>query len=829
MKNNTVKPFHELLEVRPDVWDGTLDQSAYAASLGDVIRDVPAAKEYSDPVLFREMTYETEGMRKVFEGIRIRLQDGKGNGVRQIETSFGGGKTHAMIAMYHKCRDWNARPIVIDGQLLDVKNTLWGEIERQLDGTITKMMGQAAPSGGQIYELLNNRSKPILILIDEIFNYVKRAATVSIGNSDLADQTITFMQNLNGQLGSLPNVCLVMSLSKRDDVLAADTGNITASMQNEYYSNLQKVAGRQRKLVTVSEYNDISHIIRRRLFSTKEDTIQYSARNIIQYCIDQMKKGGSLSGDDIESYTERFSNTYPFTPDVIDVLHKRWGSYPTVQRTRGILRLLSLVVHSLLESKRSWIAPGDVNLSISEISQELLRHTGDNAASVIAADIVGSDALANKEGVEGVRCAQSIFMYSFPSTTRGATYAEVKRAAFTYNTSHSTIGDITGRLLRRCFYLKQTDDNLLWFDVKPNINHMIEQAKMNVSDGTVQDEERKWLDGAIDGGKFPDVHIWPDETHAFNIPDRPVLQLVICKKNDADWCKKVVNGTNKSHRINMNGLIFLLPNDGIMLGDLLRSYLGIRTVQQRLSNTPEYTKATRTLLDTELGRVRDGIGDELLKKYCVVYIPEKGGGVVGIRDYMFNPRLDSRKPLDHLLWERLVSEDHIAMGMAPDIAKQYGNDADGAYDTMIRTPGNVIPASLEVVRRAFETKEPEDTSTRGSSTGGGTTRGGTTYGGSTGGGTTDELKQDKPEEPEVTYERMVYTDVVDASGLDTIRSLLLEPRYLKLTAFDSNAKMRPDGKYDVRVEIRGEVPERIVSFLESAGRGHVETDGGWDE
>lgn len=236
-----MKPFHDLVDVRPDVRDGTLDQSAYAASLGDVAGDVdkPAAREYRDPKLFCQMTYVTEGMRRVLEDIRMRLHDGKGNGVRQIETSFGGGKTHAMIAMYHRCREWDATPVVIDGQALDVSNTIWGEMERQLDGRINTMTGQTAPSGTRIYELLHGRKKPILILVDEMFNYVANAAGVIVGNSDLAAQTIIFMQRLTGQMGSLPNVCLVMSLSDRADVLGSNItgGGGHPKIRPEYRTN----------------------------------------------------------------------------------------------------------------------------------------------------------------------------------------------------------------------------------------------------------------------------------------------------------------------------------------------------------------------------------------------------------------------------------------------------------------------------------------------------------------------------------------------------------------------------------------------------------------
>ncbi|MXX20604.1 MAG: DUF499 domain-containing protein [Cenarchaeum sp. SB0665_bin_23] len=827
VKSHTMRPFHELLEVRPDVRDGTLDLSVYAANLGDVSSkiDKPAAREYQDPKLFREMTYETERMRKALDDIRVRLQEGRGNGVRQLETSFGGGKTHAMIAMYHECTEWNAARIAIDCQVLDTAYTIWGEMERQLDGTITRMTGQVAPSGDKIYELFSNRDRPILILVDEMFNYIKRAIAIAIGNSDLADQTITFMQNLNGQLGSLPNVCLVMSLSNRDDVLKAD--NKTARTQNEYYEKLQRIAGRHLQPVTISEDNDISHIVRRRLFQTDEGIISDRAQDTIQHCMDKIKEGGLISADDVKPYTTRFNNTYPFTPDVIDILHKRWGSYATFQRTRGVLRLLSLVVHSMLKSKRGWIAPSDIDLSVSAIRGELLKHAGDNTASVVDADIVGSNALARKaDGDAGVRCATSIFMYSFPpKMSRGATLEEVKRSSFTDQTPHWVAGDAVGKLKRRCFYLEEGDEGMFCFDITPNINHMIDHAKQNVSDGAVHDAERNLLDGARDGGRFVNIHIWPDETEVYNIPDRPVLQLIICKKNSPEWCKRVVNGTSRSHRIHMNGLIFVLPTDGIVLNDMLRLQLGAESVHSHMKNSTEYTSARRSYVDSEIKRARDALGDELCKKYSVIYIPDRDEGVIKFKEYMFNPKLESNISLDTLLWERLVRDNQIAEKIAPDIARGYGSDADGAYDTMIRIPGNAMPASLEVVRRAFETKEMKDkdeselepdTPVSGDSTWSGFSSG--------------EIP-DKPEPAEsaATYERVVYTDVLDAVGLNNIRSVLWAPQNYTLNGFTCNIDKRPDGMYDVRLEVRGVVPDSVVSNIRPTERGHVEIDGGWEE
>ena len=807
-----VKPFRELVEARPDVQDGTLDQSAYAANLGDVVShiDKPAARAYRDPKLFEEMTYKTDSMNRLLDEVRARLQEGRGNGVRQIETGFGGGKTHTMITMYHECREWGATPIVIDGQSIHVSKTLWGEMERQLDGHTTKMAGQVAPSGEQIHELLRDRTKPTLILIDEIFNYISGAAGIEVGNSDLAAQTIVFMQRLAGQLGSLPKTCLVMSLSDKDDVLNTDTK--TAKRHLEYYAKLQNVVGRQRQLDAVSEYGDVSHIVRRRLFKTKEDIISYAAKDIIEYCIKQMTAGGSLTTDEAADYKKRFEDTYPFTPDVIDVLHNRWGSYADFQRTRGVLRLLSLVVHSLLGSDRSWISPGDIDLSVPAIRQELLKYTGDNAGAVLTTDIAGPNALAKDVGV---RCASSIFMYSFPSTVKsGATEAEVKRATFSHDMSHAVVGDTIRGLLASLFYLVETESKMLRFDLKPNINQMIDQAKRNASDSAVIEEERKRLEEAMGGGRFVNIIRWPDENHAHNIPDKPVLQLIICKHNNAEWCASMVNGTQKSRRINMNGLIFLLPADGIRLGELLREHLGILDVQQRLFGTPECTKKILDYLKSEVERTKHGICDELLKKYSVVYMAKDGGGVRKIREYTFKYDTDTGKPLDHLIWKRLVNDDCITdRVLASDIAKQYGDDADTAYDTMLRTPGEVLPASLEVVRRSFEPSQPyvpgprpEPKPHR-----------------------PDENTTDgeiKPLEPEVMHDSLTYGDVVESSGLDDMRSLFLEAKHLELTAFDCAVKLRPDGKYDIHVEMKGRIPDRLVS---SFSPDQAVYDDGWDE
>ncbi len=378
-----------MVEPRTDVREGIMDKSVYAASLGDLLRHSDAGKPYWNKKEFDKLTYRTRGMEEALENIRIRLHEGRGNGFRQIETSFGGGKTHSMMAMYHMCKDWDVIPIVIDGADLDPStDTVWGEIERQLDGNVDKMSGKVAPGGTAILELLD-REKPVLILIDEISHYFDGSKGVTVGDSNMAIQTVNFLQKLFNKVGQLPRVCVVISLPDRDEVI-----------EKEYYGQVQRVAGRQKQIITVSSSADIPHIIRRRLFKTGEDIIMDRADDIIQEYVEQCVEGHSISQSEADDYTERFRATYPFTPDVIDVLYERWGNYPSFQRTRGVLRLLSSVVHSLLKSERPYITLSDIDLRVDVIRKELLLHAGENVESLIHSDIISKQSGAVRGGGE---------------------------------------------------------------------------------------------------------------------------------------------------------------------------------------------------------------------------------------------------------------------------------------------------------------------------------------------------------------------------------------------------------------------------------------------
>ena len=689
-----VDPFHLVAKPRPDVEQGVTDESVYAASLSDLLHHSDAGKRYWDSKEFDRLTYMTVGLREALDDVRLRLQEGRGNGFRQMETAFGGGKTHSMIAMFHECRKWGAVPIVIDGGRLNAsKQTIWSEIEKQLDDKIDIMDGMIAPSEDEIYDLLHGRDKPILILMDEILPYVESAAGHIIGETNMAVQTNTFMQRLSSKVRALPNVCVVISLPDREN-----------AQEKGLYDHLKNVAGRQRQLIAVATESDMPHILRRRLFETEEPVIEDRAGENVKAYVERCVEGKSIAPDDADGYASDFASSYPLTPDVLDVLFNRWATYPTFQKTRGALRLLSVIVHSLLKSDRTEITLADIDLEVPAIREELLKHTGDNMKGIINADITGQRAGAKDFKEAGVRCARTIFMYSFPRECKGATQAEVKRAASTDMITHSEVGDVLGSFQKALFHLDLTNDDMYRFMTKENINRVIARAVSNVNTKEIDVEEFERLKVAADGGGFDRVVVWPDRRE--RIEDRPVMQLAILRENDPEQCRWLVsNISQKQGRANSNALAFVMPTNGGKLAENIRRLLAMRRIRQTHREILESNPVNGRRIADDENDAKNYIPRGLREKYADVWLPDKKEGVRRL-EVMMVDTLNDNTPIGKIVWDHLVKESEVHESFTRQMLDaEYGGDPDKAFRLMMTTPGERRPASLDVLRNAEEPKE----------------------------------------------------------------------------------------------------------------------------
>jgi len=661
-----MKPFHTVAIPYDDILRGRLTMDIFAADLWDVSQD-QGVDEYRDPETFFRRTYLTRGLKNLLDVVEKRLGGRGGDPVIQIQTPFGGGKTHSLIAMYHRAKEWGAKRAVVVGTALDPKDpegTIWGVIEKQLTGKVEILSGRTSP-GKEKIKLLIKSYQPVLILIDEILEYATKSSGVRVGDSTLSAQTAAFIQELTEVASTLESVCLVVTLP---------TSAVEHYDENaeKLFRQLQHVTGRYEKIYTPVVEEEISRIIRQRLFSQVDlETIKNTVSDIVDFIENEnIMPGGVQPGE----YKERFVESFPFMPDVIDILYKRWGSFYTFERTRGVLRLLSLVIYDLKESSLPYISLADFNLNNQEIRRELLKHIGNEFDSVIASDITGPESgaeLVNGElgksyaGLRfGTRAATTIFLYSFSGgPEHGVGINGIKRSAAVYPNPSNVVAEATERLKNKLFYLQIKDDRY-YFSNQPNLNRIILTYTDNVDDRILPEIEKSLLRTMIKGGFFK-TYLWEEDSG--NIVDSEELKLVILNKKDDRIISDILLNKGMTPRVNKNTVFFLYPAESERPAfiNALKRKIALENILK--DNSLSLTEEQEEEIKSELGNIQDSLKELLRKLYRFVGIPAKhqyremdlGSPVAGVGFY-----------IDRDVFEELKIEGNIITKLSPNAIKE---------------------------------------------------------------------------------------------------------------------------------------------------------------
>src|SRR5271157_486854 len=98
------KPWHQVVQLRPDLLTGELSMTQFAADLYDVVMD-RGSSVYRTPYEFFSLTYPTYNLRELAKDVVHRLAGKSDKAVRQLELTYGGGKTHTEITLFHLVRD----------------------------------------------------------------------------------------------------------------------------------------------------------------------------------------------------------------------------------------------------------------------------------------------------------------------------------------------------------------------------------------------------------------------------------------------------------------------------------------------------------------------------------------------------------------------------------------------------------------------------------------------------------------------------------------------------------------------------------------------------
>lgn len=679
-----------------DIYEGRFTLDVYASDLWDVVKGV-APEEYRDRELFFLRTYETDGLRQIVSQAEARLKGEPADPVVQLQTPFGGGKTHTLIYLYHKAKEWKANVFVFCGDKISARDsTLWEEMERQLSGRVERFKGEIAPGGEKIKEFLTH-FEPLLILMDEVHAYLVSAQAIRVGDSNLADQSLLFIQTLTNVIKSMEKTAMYVSLPSSSPYSGEEA--------NKLLANLKHIVGRVERVYTPITDEEVASVIRKRLFSKVDEE---KAKRIVNEFIEFSEREKILpQGVEKSHYRERFLKSYPFQPELIDVLYQRWGSFPEFQRTRGVLRLLALVVHSLIGKNRPFIRLADFDLSNESIRRELVKHIGSEYDSIIAQDITSETSGAKKVDKAlgdsyrpyyfGTKVATTIFMYSFSGAgEKGTTKNEIKLSASEPSVGSSIIVETIDKLKETLFYL---DEENLYFKNRPNLNKVLIDKIENISEEKIEEVEMDLLKKELKGDF--ENYIWPKNSK--DVPDSPKLKLIVLRR---------VNGMNEIYekygerpRIYKNTLLFVVAdsNERPRFEEVLKKKFAWEAIDK--DSTLSLTEAQKREVKEKIKRFEEQIRSALRNLYRKVFLPAKDELKeidLGIATY------GKDRSLDKELYERLKSEGEILSNLSPKVLiDKYLKDSEYVktkeiYETFLKVPGEPRIYSEDILKSAIE-------------------------------------------------------------------------------------------------------------------------------
>ena len=429
------KAWHEVVKLRDDLRSGELPLHMFAADLYEVMMHNGKRPIYEKPENFFALTFPTHNLRSLVRDVVLRLAGKNDKAVRQLELTYGGGKTHTLITLWHMARDPAALPdlpavhefiesIGIDPpkvrvaalcfDKLDVEKGMdvrspegkvrrlkhpWSVLAYQIAGDeglkLLHPDGKAeeresAPAENTLTELLelprdrkSGDNLGVLILIDEVLMYARE----KVGQDKAwRDRLINFFQYLTQAATKVDRCCIVASLLATDPKKSDEFGR-------ELLGQMYDIFQRQREeAVEPVVKEDVAEVLRRRFFTPEsiKDQAAFKQHVIaalkgIQSVDEQMAKQGAAA-------EERFLRSYPFHPDLTEVFYGKWTQLDRFQRTRGVLRTFALA----LREAEKWDTSPLVGPAV------FLNAAGNNTLSEAARELV---TVADTEEHEGRKTA----------------------------------------------------------------------------------------------------------------------------------------------------------------------------------------------------------------------------------------------------------------------------------------------------------------------------------------------------------------------------------------------------------------------------------------
>ncbi len=688
--SGTLKPWREVVTPHADVASGRYQQAEFAADLWQVHLG-EGTDEYRVPAEFFRRTFLTESLKRLLVGGVQRLAGQGSDPVVQLQTNFGGGKTHSMLALYHLCSGTapgelagvdavmaeagvktppKAKRVVLVGNKISPGNpvtkadgtvvrTLWGELAYQLGGKkafarVAKDDEKATSPGDVLRELFVEHG-PCLILIDEWVAYARQLHDQSDLPGGSFETMFTFAQALTESAKAAKTCLLVVSLPASDTQgsphTQADDVEVGGIRGREALDRLRNVVGRVESSWRPATAEEGFEIVRRRLFEPLAGPDAFKQRDVTArafadlYHAQAAEFPPECKGGD---YEKRIQAAYPIHPEIFDRLYTDWSTLVKFQRTRGVLRLMAAVIHSLWEKgdRNPLILPSTIPIDDGRVQSELTRYLSDNWAPIIEKDVDGPSSLPLKIDAEVPnlgklhatrRVARTIYLGSAPTTAaahRGIEDRRVKLGCVMPGETPAVFGDALRRLAAAATYLYQ-DGPRAWYATQPTVTKLAEDRAEQLKRDP--DKVAAELDARLRAdlkrtGDFSRIHPLP-RTGA-DVPDDLDARLVVLppehpySKEGGSAAevaaKAILESRGNTPRLYRNTLVFLAA-DKVRLQDLdeaLRKYLAWSSIlaeKEPLNLDPHQVRQAETQKQAADGAVTA----RLPETYQWVLVPEQ--------------------------------------------------------------------------------------------------------------------------------------------------------------------------------------------------------------
>jgi predicted AAA+ superfamily ATPase len=574
-------PWREVVEPHQDVATGEFQQAEFAADLAKV-HNGSAPSEYKNPTEFFARTYLTEGLSNLLIGAAKRLSSASGDPVVELQTNFGGGKTHSMLALYHMASGTAAQDLPGLDQLLsqhgltvpkkinravlvgtsrgpqDVLSvegglkirTTWGELAWQLGGAegfamVADNDERGIAPGSNLLEALFKKYSPSLILIDEWVAYLRQVYKVEGLPSGSFDANLSFVQALTEAVKASPGTLLVASLPASQIEVGGEGGQ-------EALVRLKQTFSRVESSWRPASQEESYEIVRRRLFKEiPSDRFHHRDNTLKQYAkLYRENPDDFPKGCADEDYRRKLEKSYPIHPEMFDQLYTSWGSLEKFQRTRGVLRLMAQVIHELWmgNDPSVMIMPGSVAISSARVEPELLHYLDASWQSIIAGDVDGITSTPYKIDQSAPnlnrysatrRVARSIFMGTAPThgqENKGLDDKQINLGVVQPGERPAIFGDALRRLTNQAKFM-HSDLGRYWYSMSASLNRIAADRAGQIEEALVLLEIDKalgsYINGLSDRGHFDAVQVAPGSSS--DVPD------------EAGGVRAVVLGVAHSH------------------------------------------------------------------------------------------------------------------------------------------------------------------------------------------------------------------------------------------------------------------------------------------